>query len=196
MWWFHPWEDSTMIGVVNEVNEISEFQRRTKTFVALIPLTHWDRVTHICVSKLTSIGSDNDLSPGRRQASFWTNAGILLIWPLETNFSEILIELHTFSFKKMHLNMSSGKLQPFCVGLNVLMKKVPWVTDPRRRLQNDWNSYWSSVLNIVHMPRITCKSITVKLYQAQRDHQIIKTQLCTCACLCACNTFPWFIRRK
>ena len=28
-------------------------------------LTHWGRVTHICVSKLTSIGSDNDLLPGR-----------------------------------------------------------------------------------------------------------------------------------
>ena len=33
-----------------------------------VPLTHWGRVTHICVSKLTSIGSDNGLSPGRRQA--------------------------------------------------------------------------------------------------------------------------------
>ena len=32
-----------------------------------------------------------------------TNAGILFIGPLETNFSEILIEIHTFSFKKMHL---------------------------------------------------------------------------------------------
>ena len=31
-------------------------------------LTHWDRVTHICVSKLTIIASDNGLSPGRRQA--------------------------------------------------------------------------------------------------------------------------------
>ena len=30
--------------------------------------THWGRVTHICVSDLTSIGSDNGLSPGRRQA--------------------------------------------------------------------------------------------------------------------------------
>ena len=42
-------------------------------------LTHWGRVTHICVSKLTIIGSDNGLSPGRRQAIIWTNAGILLI---------------------------------------------------------------------------------------------------------------------
>ena len=58
-------------------------------------LTHWGRVTHICVSKLTTIGSDNGLSPGRRQAIIWTNAGILLIGPLGTNFSEILIEILT-----------------------------------------------------------------------------------------------------
>ena len=71
-------------------------------------LTHWGRVTHICVSKLTIIGPDNGLSPGRRQAIIWTNDGILLIGPLGTNFSEILIEIYIFSFKKMHLKMSSG----------------------------------------------------------------------------------------
>ena len=69
---------------------------------------------------LSIIGSDNGLSPGRRQAIIWTNAGILLIGPLGTNFSEILTEIHTFSFKKMHLKMSSGKWWPFCLGLNVL----------------------------------------------------------------------------
>ena len=52
-------------------------------------LTHWGRVTHICVSKLAIIGSDNGLSPGRRQAIIWTNAGIMVIGPLGTNFSEI-----------------------------------------------------------------------------------------------------------
>ena len=36
-------------------------------------LTHWGRVTHIGVSKLTNIGSDNGLSPRRRQAIIWTN---------------------------------------------------------------------------------------------------------------------------
>ena len=66
-------------------------------------LTHWGQVTNICVGKLTIIGSDNGLSPGRRQAIIWTNAGILLIGPLGTNFSEILITIETFSFKKMHL---------------------------------------------------------------------------------------------
>ena len=56
-------------------------------------LTHWWRVTHICVNKLTIIGSDNGLSPGRRQVIIWTNAEILLIGPLGTNFSEISIEI-------------------------------------------------------------------------------------------------------
>ena len=83
-------------------------------------LTHWGLVMHICVSKLTIIGSDNRLSPGRRQAIIWTNAGILLFRPLGTKFSEILIEICTFSFKKMYLKMSSAKWGPFCLGFNVL----------------------------------------------------------------------------
>ena len=76
-----------------------------------------------CVGKLTIIGSDNGLSPGRLQAIIWTNAGILLIRPLGTNFSEILIGIQTFSFKKMYLKMSSAKWRPFCLGLNVLTNK-------------------------------------------------------------------------
>ena len=76
-------------------------------------LTHWGRATHICVGKLTIIGSDNGLSPGRRQTIIWTIAGILLIGPLGTNCSEILIWIQTFSFKKMHLKMSSVKWRLF-----------------------------------------------------------------------------------
>ena len=77
-------------------------------------------MTHICVNRLTVISSDKGLSPGRRQAIIWTNAGILLIGTLGTDFSEILIEIRAFSFQKMHLKMSSGKWRPFCLGLNVL----------------------------------------------------------------------------
>ena len=153
-------------------------------------LTHWGRVTHICISKLTTIGSDKDLSPGRRQVIIWTmmtssngnifrvtghlcgeftgprwsprtkandggalmfslicvwingwvnnreagdlrryrahydvivmNAGLLSIGTLRTNFSEILSEIYTFSFKKMHLKMSSAKWRSLCFSLNVL----------------------------------------------------------------------------
>ena len=87
-------------------------------------------MTRICASKLTIIASDNGLSPGRRQAIIWSNDGILLIWPLGTNFSGILIEIDSFSFNKIHMKMSSAKWRPFCLGLNVL-NLVP---ETRRRL--------------------------------------------------------------
>ena len=75
----------------------------------------WGRMTHICVSKQTIIGSDNGLSPGRQQAIIW----ILVIGPLWIRFSEILIGIKTFSLK-MLLKMASGKWRPFCLGLRVL----------------------------------------------------------------------------
>ena len=88
-------------------------------------------MTHICVIKLIIIGSDNGLTPSRRQAIIWTNAGILLSGPLGTNFSEIFIEIYTFSFKKMYLKVSSGKWRPFFLGLIVLkLNKQPTVTAP------------------------------------------------------------------
>ena len=101
-------------------------QQRRKMFISLSFnwLTHWGRVTHICVGNIAIIGSDNGLSPGRRQAIIWTKAGILLIGPLGTNFSEILIEIQTFSFKKMHLKMSSAKWCPFWFGLNMLRHAI------------------------------------------------------------------------
>ena len=54
------------------------------------------------------IASHNGLLPVQLQAIIWTNAGILLIGPIGIKFSEILIEIHTFSFK-IHSKTSSGK---------------------------------------------------------------------------------------
>ena len=71
-------------------------------------------MTRICIGKLTTIVSE------RRQAIIWTNAGILLIGPLGTNFSEILFEIQSFSLKKIRLKMSSAKCCSFPLGLNVL----------------------------------------------------------------------------
>ena len=79
----------------------------------VLGLTHWGRVTHICVGELTIIG--------RRQAIIGTNARILLIGPLGTNFSKISIGIQTFSFKKMRLKMSSVEWRSLCLGLNVLI---------------------------------------------------------------------------
>ena len=61
-----------------------------------IVLTQWNQVTHICISELTIIASGNGLLPGRHPAITWINTGILLIWTLGTNSSEISGEIHTF----------------------------------------------------------------------------------------------------
>ena len=85
-------------------------------------LTHWGRVTHICISELTIIGSDNGLLPGQCQAIIWNNVGLLL--PLGKNFSEISIGIQTFSFKKMHLNMLSAKWRPFLTHMNSKLNRA------------------------------------------------------------------------
>ena len=110
-----------MWRVWTKTSAISNWNRTCKT---AFQFTHWDRLTHICVNKPIFIGSDNGLSPGRRQAIIWTNAGILLIKPLWTHFGEIIIEIHTFSFKKMHLKIPYGKWRPFWLGLIVLRKQL------------------------------------------------------------------------
>ena len=86
----------------------------------VVTLTHWGRVTHICVSKLTIIGSDNGLSPGRCQAIIWNNTGLLLIEPLGTNFSEISIGIQRFIIQENALEhvvceMASILSRPQCV---------------------------------------------------------------------------------
>ena len=106
-------------------NNLSSFVTLTLSCVHVMwMLTHWGRVTHICVSKLTIIGSDNGLSPGRRQAIIWTNAGILLIGPLGTNFSEIFnwnsnIFIEDNTFENVVCEMLLISSRPQCVKVDV-----------------------------------------------------------------------------
>ena len=58
--------------------------------------THWDQVMHIFVDNLAIISSGIGLSPGQHQAIIWANAGILLVGPLGTDFSEIVSEIQIF----------------------------------------------------------------------------------------------------
>ena len=83
----------------------------------LLP-TGWLKMSAFPSTRL--VGSDNGLSPGRRQSIIWTNDRMLLIGPLGTNFSEVLIKIYTFSFKKTLLKMLYGKWRPYFLGLNVL----------------------------------------------------------------------------
>ena len=63
-------------------------------------LTHWGRVTHTCIGKITIIDSDNGLSPGCGQAIIWTNGGILLIGPLGTTSVKFLLQTKQFHSRK------------------------------------------------------------------------------------------------
>ena len=133
-WWWYTQQHLCMLSVYQcnldqNKNKLSVTKMHLKLSSAnkvlifclsLSVLTHWGRVTHNNVSKLTSIGSDNGLSPGWGQAISWTNAGLLLIGTLATKFSEILIKILTFSFKKMWLKVLSAKSRPCCLGFNVL----------------------------------------------------------------------------
>ena len=74
----------------------------------------------VCVGNLTTISSDNGLAPCRRQAIIWTNVGILS----GTNFGETLIEIQTFSAKKIRLKVPSAKCCPFHLGLSVLKEST------------------------------------------------------------------------
>ena len=106
LYWLDNGRVDRQIDTVMAVGWIKLYLRLSTTILLWFMeswLTHWGRVTHICVVKLTIIGSDNGLSPGQRQAIIWTNAGILSIGPLGTNFIEILIGIQAFPFTKMHL---------------------------------------------------------------------------------------------
>ena len=99
------------------------------------------------------IGSDNGLSPLRRQAIIWTSAGLPMIRLLGTNFSAVLIEIQTFSLKKMRLKMPSAQCCPFCLGLDVFLTRfvsqVIWdiwnilvTVESVRSLLMPWHHSW------------------------------------------------------
>ena len=120
-------------------------------------------MTHICVNKILIIGSDNGLSPDRHQAIIWTNAGILVIWPLGTNFSEIPIEIQIFSFKKMCFKISSAKWRLFCLGLNVLKHLLVPITHSLSLFRHWFFFFNQCVLNkFIHVSLNPKTSIKVR----------------------------------
>ena len=135
--------------------------------LCLFALTHSGRVTHICVSKLTIIGSDNGLLPCQHQAIIWTNAGILLIRSLGTNFNEISIEIHIFSLKNIYLKMLFEKRGPFCLGRNVLKTSIWYFirhnNDKRRIWMRLWNHKWHPYLTVVCLAWVFWRKIMVLL---------------------------------
>ena len=85
-----------------------------------------DRMTRICVSILTTIGSDNGLSPRRCLTiiHYLNQCWNIVNWTHGNKLQWNLIAIQTFSFRKMYLQMSSAKWRPFCLSLDVLRQRT------------------------------------------------------------------------
>ena len=112
--WCGWWIEALSPPLWRHRNEHGVSNHRQHDYLFISLLTHWGRVAHTCVSKLTIIGSHNGLLPV--QAFIWTNAGILLTIPLATTFNR---DLHIFIQEKSFGNVV-WKWRPFCLGRNVL----------------------------------------------------------------------------
>ena len=85
-------------------------------------------MTHICISKLTIIGSYNGLSPGRRQAIIWTNVNQcwnIVNWTLRNKHQWNLnwnsnIFTQENAFKSVVCETASILSQPQCVDLRIV----------------------------------------------------------------------------
>ena len=128
----HSWHVKNWDQIIQIVIRAKQFPQNLTIFtIAHTPFAEWVNSLKMSISKLTIIGSDNGLAPTRwhcLQTGYivWTNAAILLIWPLQTELSEV------FSFKKIQLNILPIKCRPFYLGHYGLMalhnpKEVrPW----------------------------------------------------------------------
>ena len=135
-----PWGCGPDVMKLQRAIQKNGCPKKTNTAViAIIILIHWGPVTHICVSKLTIIGSDIGLSPGRRQATIWTTAWMFIIVPNKVQWNlnqNSYIFFQENAFENVVLKMAS--IFKYGLGLNVSGMYTACIT---------WN--WHSVLVIV-----------------------------------------------
>ena len=131
---------------------------RIRHVIHVTTLTQWCRVTHICISKLTLIGSDNGFSPARRQAIIWYSAGILLNQNLWTNLSETLRDVTHFHSRNASENVvyeiATILSRPQCVNcrFTVSIMARSWALRPAERFRRKWYLYTvKPVYNTHHM---------------------------------------------
>ena len=111
--------DITTLIVVTAVDATNDDKVGIMTILSVMLLTHWGRMTHLYVSKLTRIGSHNRLAPWPAPSHYLTQCWDIVNSNPRNWLRWILSKIHTSSFKKMHLKMSSAKWRQFCLGLNV-----------------------------------------------------------------------------
>ena len=115
------------------------------TFWNAFSLTHWGRVTHICVSKLSNIGSDNGLSPDQPQTIIWTNAAIFLTEPLGTNSMKFDRNSHIFIHRNAFENvckMAAILSRPQCVHEEFSIFRLEFHWSLFQRVQLTRRQHW------------------------------------------------------
>ena len=95
----------------------------------------WTR-THICVSKLRTIGSDNGLSPDRRQSIIWTRAGVLVLGT-RTRSTRVLNFWYSYCTRTRELQSNSTRTCTRTRG-QVLRYSYEY-----------WHEYWYSMVHLM-----------------------------------------------
>ena len=95
--------------VKHKVKYVTSAKHDTETMdlPSLLSITHWVRVTHLCIGNICHHWLNNGLSPVWPQAIVEIKYGILT-GPLETNFKEIRIQIQRFSCRKVNMKMSAN----------------------------------------------------------------------------------------
>ena len=137
-------------------------------------------------------------------AKIWTNAWILLIGTLGTNFSEILIEIYTFHSRKCIWICRLHKWRTFCLGPNVLNFILSAAAKSNKALRVymfnrvwcGWNSwcivslfhlYWEAIL-LLYLEMLGIYQLWFSSHLHQRSARVFSRMNAT-----FCNTNPWLI---
>ena len=86
----------------------------------LSPLTHWGRVTHICVGKLTIIGSDNWLVAWTAPSNYLNQSWDIVSWTLRNKLQwnlkqNSVVSIQENAFENGVCEMASILFRPPCV---------------------------------------------------------------------------------
>ena len=87
-------------------------------------------VPHICVGELGQQRFKWWLGAEQATSHYLNQCWTIVKWTLRNKFQWKFIEILTFSFKKICLNISSAKWRPFCPGENEFIKLSIFLTAP------------------------------------------------------------------
>ena len=110
-----------------------------------------------------NIGSGNGLSPDWHQAITWTNAALLSIIPLRTNYSEIWINIQNFSFMINALENAVCKMA-------AILSRGRWVNTMHEA--QDWHDQWIPPHKKTMMEVYPCHNVIIYSHELSVNFSI------------------------